>query len=174
MWFWRISPDSCFWCNNYLWYTDSQPPSTQHSEIMIFGVKQDWQDSLINTLFIRYLWTTHFPSLSPSFILSEIETELPWWLSGKEAACQCRRRRFNPWVRTIPWRRKWQLTVFLSGKSQVQRSLAGYRPRGGRRVGHNWATKQHQQRRGHAWMVASPRELPTVASCPRIRTGASG
>ena len=41
---------------------------------------------------------------------------LPWWLSGKETAFQCRRHRFNPWVRTIPWRRKWQPTpVFLLG-----------------------------------------------------------
>ena len=23
---------------------------------------------------------------------------LPLWLSGKESACQCRRRGFNPWV----------------------------------------------------------------------------
>ena len=32
----------------------------------------------------------------------------PWWLSGKEPTCQCRRRRFDPWVGRIPWRRKWQ------------------------------------------------------------------
>ena len=32
---------------------------------------------------------------------------LPWWPSGKESACQCRRRGFNPWVRKISWRRKW-------------------------------------------------------------------
>ena len=25
----------------------------------------------------------------------------PWWLSGKEFACQCRRCEFNPWVREI-------------------------------------------------------------------------
>ena len=32
--------------------------------------------------------------------------------------------RFNPWVRKIPWRRKWQPTpVFLPGKSHRQRSL---------------------------------------------------
>ena len=31
---------------------------------------------------------------------------LPWWLSGKESACQCRRLGFNPWVRKILWRRK--------------------------------------------------------------------
>ena len=49
------------------------------------------------------------------------------WLSGKESACQCRRRGFDPWLGKIPWRRKWQPTpVFLPGKSLGQRSLAGY------------------------------------------------
>ena len=53
---------------------------------------------------------------------------------GKESACQCRRHKrhgFNPWVRMIPWRRKWQPTpVLLPGKFHGQRSLAGYSPRG--------------------------------------------
>ena len=45
----------------------------------------------------------------------------------KESACQCRRPRFNPWIRKIPWRRKKQPTpVFLPGKSHGQRGLAGY------------------------------------------------
>ena len=36
---------------------------------------------------------------------------------------------FHPWVRKIPWRRKWQPTlVFLPGESRGQRSLAGYSP----------------------------------------------
>ena len=55
---------------------------------------------------------------------------LPRWRSSKESAYQCRthrRCRFDPWVRKIPWRRKWQPTsVFLHGKSQGQRSLVGY------------------------------------------------
>uniref|UniRef100_A0A8B9YB93 Signal peptide peptidase like 2C n=1 Tax=Bos mutus grunniens TaxID=30521 RepID=A0A8B9YB93_BOSMU len=39
--------------------------------------------------------------------------------------------RFNPWVRKIPWRRKWQPTpVFLPGESHGWRSLVGYSPRG--------------------------------------------
>ena len=50
--------------------------------------------------------------------------------SGKESACQSRRfkrRRFNPWVRKIPWRRAWQPTpVFLPGESHGQRNLMGY------------------------------------------------
>ena len=29
---------------------------------------------------------------------------LPWWLSDKEFACQCRRCRSNPWVRKSLWR----------------------------------------------------------------------
>ena len=44
-----------------------------------------------------------------------------------------RRRRFDPWVRKIPWKRKWQPTpVFLPGKFYGQRSLAGYGPWGHR------------------------------------------
>ena len=47
-------------------------------------------------------------------------------VSGKEPTCQCRRHRrqvFNPWVRTIPWRRTWPLTpVFLPGESHGQRA----------------------------------------------------
>jgi len=30
----------------------------------------------------------------------------PWWLSGKESPFQCRRHKFGPWVRKIPWRKK--------------------------------------------------------------------
>ena len=58
---------------------------------------------------------------------------LPRWLSGKESAYQSRKHRrggFDPWVRKIPWRRKWQHTpVFLPGKFHGQRrSLVGYSP----------------------------------------------
>ena len=58
---------------------------------------------------------------------------LPDSSAGKESACQCRTHRtfgFNPLVRKIPWRRKWQPTsVFLSEKSHGQRSLEGYSPK---------------------------------------------
>ena len=51
---------------------------------------------------------------------------------SKEYTCQCRRGKrhgFDPWVRKIPWRRKWLPTpVFLPRKSHEQRTLAGYRP----------------------------------------------
>ena len=48
---------------------------------------------------------------------------------GEESSRQCRRRRFDPWIRKIPWRRKWQPTpLFLPGESRGQRSLVGYSP----------------------------------------------
>jgi len=67
---------------------------------------------------------------------------LPRWLSGKESACQCKRLRFDPWIRKMPWRRKWQPTpVFLAGKSHGQRTLVGYSPPGCKRAGHDWVTE---------------------------------
>ena len=52
----------------------------------------------------------------------------------KRSTCQCRkckRHEFNPWVRKIPWGRKWQPTpVFLPGQFHGQRSLVDYSPWG--------------------------------------------
>ena len=50
------------------------------------------------------------------------------WCSGKEASsCQCRRHGYDPWVRRIPWSRKWQaIPVFLPGKFYGQRGLVFY------------------------------------------------
>ena len=46
-----------------------------------------------------------------------------------------RRPEFDPWVKKILWRRKWQPTpVFLPGESHGQRSLAGYSPWGHREL----------------------------------------
>ena len=55
------------------------------------------------------------------------------------------RQEFHPWVRKIPWSRKWQhIPAFLPGKSHGQRGLVGYSPRGCKRVRHNFGTKQQQ------------------------------
>ena len=43
---------------------------------------------------------------------------LPWWLRGKESACQRKRFQLDLWVGKNPWSRKWQLTpVFLPGNA---------------------------------------------------------
>ena len=65
---------------------------------------------------------------------SQTQRGFPGGASGKESACQCRRReraRLNPRVRKIPWKRAWQPTpVFFPGESHGQRSLEGYSPQG--------------------------------------------
>ena len=61
---------------------------------------------------------------------------LPWWPSSKVSAFQFRRPGFNPWVRKIPWSKKWQPTqVFLPEKSHGQRSLMDYGPWGHKEPG---------------------------------------
>ena len=53
----------------------------------------------------------------------KINLELPWRLSVKESARQSRKCGFDPWVRKIPWRKKWQLIpIFLPWKSHGQRN----------------------------------------------------
>ena len=59
-----------------------------------------------------YLWT--------SLVAQMVKCLSTMWETG-----------FDPWVRKIPWRRKWQSTpVLLPGKSHGHRSLVGYSPWG--------------------------------------------
>ena len=46
---------------------------------------------------------------------------LPQWLSGKEPTYQCRRHRFDPWIRKIPWRRKWHLVQYSCLENPMDR-----------------------------------------------------
>ena len=47
------------------------------------------------------------------------------------SVCQLQEAWVQSWVEKISWRRRWQPTpVFLPGKSQGQRSVAGYSPWG--------------------------------------------
>ena len=70
-----------------------------------------------------------------------IRPPVPRWLSGKESACQRRRRRFDPSVQKISWRGEWQsIPVFLPGEFHGYRGLVGYSSWGRKTVGHNLLT----------------------------------
>ena len=67
--------------------------------------------------------------------LNYFRANIPWGFpggaSGEESTCQCRRCRFDRWVRKLPWRREWEPTpVFLPGEFHGQRNLTGYSPQG--------------------------------------------
>ena len=81
--------------------------------------------------------------------LCKSSRRLSWWLRGKESACRCRRRRFDPWVGKIPWSRKQQPTpVFLPEKSHRQRSLAGYSPWDHKESDTTWRLTNKRSRTG--------------------------
>ena len=64
---------------------------------------------------------------------------------------------FDPWVRKIPWSRKWQpIPVFMLGKSHRQKNLVGYSPQESQRVRHDWSvehtsTGYNEERDIHLW-----------------------
>ena len=65
-----------------------------------------------------------------NFYLEE-ERGFPGGTVVKNFPVKCRRHRFDPWVRKIPWNRKWQpILVSLLEKFHGQRILAGYSPWG--------------------------------------------
>ena len=52
-----------------------------------------------------------------------------------------KRQEFDPWIRKIPWSRKWQpIPIFLPGKFHGQRSLMGSQCIRSQRVGHDLTT----------------------------------
>ena len=95
----------------------------------------------------------------------EVKTEIwakggfPGGSDGKERL-QCRRPGFSPWVRKIPWRRKWQPTpVFSPGQSHGQRGLTGYLVHGvtkGMDVGNiHVQKKEMEDQRNHGQILGS-------------------
>ena len=71
-----------------------------------------------------------------------LKVGFPRGSAGKESICQCRRhkrRGFNPWVRKIPWRRRWQPTRLLTWEIPWTEEPGGLQSITWQRVGYNWA-----------------------------------
>ena len=105
--------------------------------------------SILSVLEVWYSWEdslrTKHPKAKPLafqapclilFSLSSLSSippisDFPGGSDGKASACNFGRPGFDPWVRKILWRRKWQPTpVLLPGKFHGWRSLVGYSPWG--------------------------------------------
>ena len=62
----------------------------------------------------------------------------PWWLSGKESACQCRRCKFDPWVRKISWTRTWQPTLVFLLENPMDSAAWQATVHGGHKMSQTW------------------------------------
>ena len=72
--------------------------------------------------------------ISNETIIITTTTGFPGGSDGQESACKVK----NPWVRKIPWRKKWQPTpVFLLGESHGQKKPDGLQSIGLQRVTHD-------------------------------------
>ena len=61
-----------------------------------------------------------------NYYLKKGMEDFPGMPDGKEPTWQHKGPALDPWVRKIPWGRKWQITsVLLPGESHGQRTLAG-------------------------------------------------
>ena len=72
------------------------------------------------------------------------DKRLPWWLSGKESACQCRRCGFAPWVGKTPGEGNGNPLQYSQEILRTGRSLVSYTPRDRKGIGHNLVTQQQQ------------------------------
>ena len=82
-----------------------------------------------------------------SYILTSLPCDSrrpPRWLNDRESACQCRRHWFDPWVRKIPWRRKWEPTPVFLLKIPWTQEHSTLQSMESQRVGHDWTTLQQQ------------------------------
>ena len=91
----------------------------------------------------------------------------PGGSDGKKNCLQFKGLGFDPWVGKIPWREEWQpTTVFLPGKSQGPRGLAGYRPCGlqSQRVRQDWATRYSCTHGYHMSLAYNPLKATASSS----------
>ena len=111
-----------------------------------FSQPSDWTMSFMSPALAGRFFTTSAILLQILFhyrLLQDIESislcyGLPRWFSDKECTCQYRRHGFDPSVRKIPWRRKWQPTpVFWPGEP-MDREPGGLQLMGSQKVGHDW------------------------------------
>ena len=128
------------WVWSLCWEDPLENGTATHSSLLAWRIP--WTDDCgrlqsTGSQRVRHGWATFtfalqadsLPSAPPgkSYIISYVN----WWLRWQRICLQCRRPRFDPWVRKIPWRRKWQPTpAFLPGESHGERRLGGYSPWG--------------------------------------------
>ena len=97
-------------------------------------------------------------------IVQERMLKFPRWFSGKESACQCRRRRFDPWVGTIPLEKEMATHSGILAQKIPQRSLVSYSPRGHQESDTTECLSTQTHTEGWGGEVACPSSLKRVSA----------
>ena len=83
--------------------------------ICVFYIYRQFTGNIDIQKYIKYIESKGF--LGVSMVQNSLTMQKP------------RRLGYDPWVRTIPWRRAWySIPISLLGESHGQRRLAGYCP----------------------------------------------
>ena len=143
-------PQECIWFLRVFWsLTDGSwkaalhPPTSRKSSARTTICICSWDRDDIRAVLCHWRGATQTTNASSRWageqcnecrrLQSTLEARpggFPGGSDHKRVYLQCRRPRFDPWARKIPWRRKWQhILVFLPGKSHGWRNLSGYSPR---------------------------------------------
>ena len=107
-------------------------------------VEFSWVGFVLLYYYKRGFWEERFPSsLLPSEDTekqpSKNQEGFPGGSAVKESTFQCRRHGFHPWVRKIPWRRKWQpIPVFLAWEIPWTEKPGGLQSMGSQRDMSKW------------------------------------
>ena len=140
-----LSADSPF---DLMYQEKAQPSASEPFLVPLFPSLPQAPAGPVDSISPKYTEWNHFPlpplwSRPPSFLSHPypspdqsffflIEAYLIWGFSGGSVVKNLpakQETQVQPWVRKIPWRKKWHPTpVFLPGKSQGQRSLVVYSP----------------------------------------------
>ena len=102
------------------------------------------------------------------------EGGFPGGLSSKESTCQCGGSRFDPWVRKIPWRRKWQPNPeSLPGESHWRGAWRGRSPQGFKRVKTRLSKQTRRREEGVRFSVTKAAMGLFLLACPLIPDSSS-
>ena len=121
------------------WLTAWSKSPSQPWLLIQFYKSEEWIPIVLSTEIWRYLFWS-----APLTLVLTLPLLILWGFpsgaGGKEPACQCRRlkrRRFNPWVRKIPWRGHGNSLQRSSLENPIDRGACGLQSIGLQRVGHD-------------------------------------
>ena len=96
----------------------------------------------LKVLFVRHQQSFNWELLSATYSLSPSKitpffSSILHLIRQSRICLQCRRPRFNAWVRKIPWKREWILTPYSSWEIPWTEDLGRLQSMGLQRFGHD-------------------------------------